>query len=416
MSEGSGNATSGFEAAGQGASFSRPARTAVFAACCYSMMAVSFVNASYPVWMAAIADDLGMGETLTGALLSGPFWGMALAILVAGSLADRWGYRTLFVAGSLVQSSSMLAVSYAPTASIALAGAFLGSFGTGVALVLPTPVACALYPRSRTPVCNLLMSFNSVGAVLVFLLGMFLARWGGTWRQAFRIVAAMVTVYGFAFALLPLPPPVARTVQRTPPRRLLKSKAFLLVLVGNGANAFALVGIGSWLAIYIVKVLDGTPSQGAEALVFYSLAGVAGNWLNAGFSRRWGPRALVVPGGLLGVAGMAVGVAAHAPMMATAGFALMALGTMGLGAALIANAGDRFPDAGASMYSVIFSSGNIACAIAPLAIGVLATLWNSRAAMAVPVAGPVIAAIILMVLLPRRRGSPLSLAADGARP
>ena len=105
MSEGSGNATSGFEAAGQGASFSRPARTAVFAACCYSMMAVSFVNASYPLWMAVIANDLGMGEALAGALLSGPFWGMALAILVAGPLADRWGYRTLFVAGALVQSS-----------------------------------------------------------------------------------------------------------------------------------------------------------------------------------------------------------------------------------------------------------------------------------------------------------------------
>jgi MFS family permease len=380
------------------------------------MMAVSFVNASYPLWMAAIADDLGMDEALTGVLLSGPFWGMAFAILVAGSLADRWGYRTLFVAGSLVQSLSMLAVSYAPTASIALAGAFLGSFGTGVAQVLPTPVACALYPRSRTPVCNLLMSFNSVGAVLVFFLGMFLARWGGTWRQAFRIVAAMVMVYGFAFALLPLPAPLPRTVKRTPPHRLLKSRAFLLVLLGNGANAFALVGIGSWLAIYIVKVLGGTQSQGAMALVFYSLAGVVGNWLNAGFSRRWGPRALVVPGGILGGAGLAVAVAANHPMMAAAGFALMALGMIGLGAALIANAGDRFPDAGASMYSVIFSSGNMACAIAPLAIGVLATLWNSRAAMAVPGAGPAIAAVILMILLPRRRGASLSPAASEARP
>ena len=96
---------SGSEGAAGAAAFSRPARTAVFAACCYSMMAVSFVNASYPLWMAVIANDLGMGEALAGALLSGPFWGMALAILVAGPLADRWGYRTLFVAGALVQSS-----------------------------------------------------------------------------------------------------------------------------------------------------------------------------------------------------------------------------------------------------------------------------------------------------------------------
>ena len=79
------------------------------------------------------------------------------------------------------------------------------------------------------------------------------------------------------------------------------------------------------------------------------------------------------------------------------------LGIAGLGPALMANAGDRFPQGGASMYSLISATGNIGCAVAPLLIGVMAERWGLRVSMGIMAAGPVIAMAILLQLLPRVR-------------
>ena len=390
--------------------YSKGVRYAILAACCYSMMAVSFVNAAHIFWMPDIADELAMSVATSGLFLSCAFWGMALAILVVGPLTDRFGFRPVFAGAAALQALGLLMVAYAPTPASPIAGVCVGSIGTGAALNLPAPLVCLLFPRTRAAVCNFIQSFCSVGAVVVIVLGVVLFGMQWSWREVYRLVALLVLGYGLAFLFLPLPPSTAQDVERTPVRELVRSRPFLLMLAGIAVLAFTTAGVGMWLPAYIEKIVPEPRSIRIRAggMILFSMAGAFGSWLNAALVQRLGARRLVLLGGLLGFVSLLAAVTTDKPITAISCFALMMLGMVGLGPILLANCADRFPSGGATMYSLLFAMGNAACAASPLVIGLLAQLWNLRVAIGATAAGPVIAVVILLALLPRQHASAVS--------
>lgn len=125
-------------------------------AACYGLMAVSFVNAGHSFWIPSIAVDLRMAEAAAALLLSCAFWGMTAAIVLVGPLAERYGYRVIFLAG----------------------------LGTGAVPVAAYPLAFRLYPDSREKLAYILGGSCSVGPVLIAALGMVLLNAHWSWRWA----------------------------------------------------------------------------------------------------------------------------------------------------------------------------------------------------------------------------------------
>jgi len=390
--------------------YSRLVRGAILTACCYSMMAVSFANACHPFLMPDIADALKMGNATKGLFLSCAFWGMGVALLVAGPLADRTGFRPVFAGAAVLQALGLLMVGHAQSPAFAIAGACVAGIGTGAALNLAMPLVCLLFPRARAAVCNFLQSFCSVGAVVVIALGLILFGMQWDWRGIYRLVAVLVLGYGVAFLFLPLPRSTAQDVKRTPVRQLVRSTPFLLMLAGMAVVSFTTAGVSQWLPVYVEKMVQGPRSIGIRGagLMLFSAAGALGNWLTAALVQRFGARRLVLLGGLLGFVSLLVAVSTTHPIMAICFFALLMLGMVGMGPILLANGADRFPGGGATMYSLLFTMGNAGCVASPLAIGLLAELWNLRAAFATMAAGPVVSVLILLALQTRHGASAVS--------
>ena len=139
-------------------------------------------------------------------------------------------------------------------------------------------------------------------------------------------------------------------------------------------------------------------------MILCGAVGALSMWANSALSQRLGTRCLSMIGGLLSVAALLVAAMTTHTMVVIGCFALLMLGMSGLGPVVLANAGDRFPAGGVSMYSLLFAMGNLGCAVGPLVIGLLAELWNLRVTMAMLAMGPVGAALVLLTLLPRRSG------------
>jgi len=390
--------------------YSRAVRGAILAVCCYSMMAVSFANACHPFLMPEIAESLGMGNAAKGLFLSCAFWGMGLALLVAGPLTDRVGFRPVFAGASVLQASGLLMVGHARSPALAIAGACVAGIGSGAVLNLPIPLVCLLFRRARAAICNFLMSFCSIGAIVVVALGFMLLSMQWDWRGVYRLVSVLVLGYGLAFLFLPLPQSTVADVERTRVRQLVVSAPFLLLLAGMFVVSFSTAGVGQWLPAYVDQIAEGTGSIGIRAagMMLFAAAGASGNWLTAALVQRFGPRRIVVTGGLVGFASLLVSAWTTHPVTAIILFALLMLGVIGMGPILLANAADRFPSGGATMYSLLYTLGNAGCATSPLAVGLLAELWHLRAAFATMAATPLLSVLILLALLPRRGGSAVS--------
>ncbi|MFH1006824.1 MAG: MFS transporter [Candidatus Latescibacterota bacterium] len=368
--------------------------------CFYGMMTVSFTNAGHIFWLPSIAADLGLGGAASGLFLSGAFWGMVAAILVAGPLADRYGFRALLVASALCQATSLLWVSHTQTAGAAFLAVGLGSIGTGTILALATPVAFLLYPHARLRVSNLVQSFCSVGSVIVIAIGLLVSHQAWVWREAYRLTALLVVPYGVAFLLLPLPKSGSGEGVCRKSGDLLRDNSFRLLLIALFLIAFIQVGVGLWLPSYMETVVGGTRTASGVGMIFCGAAGALGMGLNSFLVERLGTRRLCVIGGAMSVVALLSIAIATDTAIVIGCFLLLMLGMSGFGPAAVAHAGDRFPAGGASMYSLLFATGNLGCAVAPLVIGSLAEAFNLRVTMALMAMGPVAAVLLLLKLFP----------------
>ena len=202
-----------------------------------------------------------------------------------------------------------------------------------------------------------------------------------------------------------LSPPDARChgLEQLEVRQLIRRGPYLLMLFGILVIGATMIGVTGWVPSYIKTVLRQTDRFAAAGVVLVAVAGILGNWLNLGLSRRLGPRYLSLVGGLLAFAALLIAPLTMQPVLVVSCFALFSLGMAGLSPAILANCGDRYPAGGATMYSFLMAAGNAGAAVGPFMIGLVAQFSNLRIAMTAMAVGPAIAVVVLLILLPRRR-------------
>ena len=380
----------------------RGPRWAILAACCYGMMTVSFVNAGHAFLLPSVSQSLGWGEAISGLFFSFAFWGMVVAILIAGPLTDRYGFRALFLASVLCQSIGLLIISSASTGLLACIGACLASFGTGTVMVVATPLVFRLYPKTRHGIINLLASFCSVGAIVVVLVVLVLLDRSWGWQGIYRLLAMLVVPYGLAFLFLPLPDARCHGLDTVRVRQLITRGPYLLMLLGVFVISATMIGVTGWVPSYIRTVMRQTDRLVAAGMVLGALGATLGNWLNAGLSRRLGPRYLSLIASLLASVALLMAMMTMQPVFAICCLVFFSLGMAGLAPAILANCGDRYPSGSAKMYSLLHAAGNAGAAAGLFTIGLLSQFSNLRIAMTSMAVGPAIAIAVLLILLPRR--------------
>ena len=376
----------------------------VLAVCCAGMFTISFGTAAPALCLPTLGNDLHLDRVQEGMFLASPAAGVMIGVLLAGPLADRLGPAPLLLLGSILQCAGLWWISLAHGLSHLVIGGVLMGMGGGMPDALATPIACLARPDRRSGVANLLHAFFGVGVICVVPFILLITHLGGSWRLVFRILGMAALPYGLLAAFLDMPRVVHQGDTRLPTRRLLARPAMwglLTIIFLGGATE---LGPSGWLPTF-VQSAGGGPNSAALSLLLFGVMLVIGRLGASKLAHRTGALRLIA---LAAVACVALSLAASlAGVIGSPVAIITALSLLGLGVSVVwpttlGSAGDRFPQAGASMYGALSAAGNAGCVVGPYVIGVVADRWGLSVGMAVLAIGPASAAVLAMLL--RRPG------------
>jgi len=369
----------------------------VLATCCLAMLSIGVVTNIPALCLTAIADELRLDSAQSGLFLSCAFWGLVVSIPVAGPAADRWGFRYLLIGSAALQVSGLLVVSHSHGTWQVCLGAGITGLGTGILDALLTPLACAAYPKARARTANLLHAFYPIGMFLLVLMFLGLMRVQWSWRTIYRLMIVASVPYAIFFMLIPLPRHSHEGSTRMPGRRLIRRGAFRFLLVAIFLAGVTELGPSQWLPAYVEQAAGSARSAGALGLLLLGLMMAVGRLGNSWLARRAPPQRLIAAGATLSVMSLVLAALPAGTSFTIGCLGMLGLSVSGMWPSLLSLAGNRFPEAGASMYSLLSTSGNLGGLVGPLAIGLVAQGSGLRVGMATLALAPAMVLVLLAI-------------------
>jgi MFS family permease len=185
-----------------------------------------------------------------------------------------------------------------------------------------------------------------------------------------------------------------------PARRFVLPTVALLGIVAIGFFSEFIEGsVNNWSALYLSTIRQLSNAEAANGLVMFSLVMTVCRLGGGPVVSRLGERTLIVAGGVLAAAGIAVVLLAPAPQLSPIGFGIVALGISNIVPVLI-GAASRTPGmAPGAAVAAMFSAITLGYLTAPPAIGVIAQYFGLAAGIAL--LGCAGAAIVLIAALRR---------------
>jgi MFS family permease len=381
-------------------------RRLITALCCSCMFTGSFMMVGPATCLGAIAVDLGLeSEAQKGLFLSAPLWGLGVLMLPSGWLADRLGFRLLLFISSLLQALSMGLVSIAQELWVVLMANFMTGVGRGMVAAPMTSLLCALYPERRTQVTSLLHGFYYVGLIFALALILGLLELESTWRTIFQVLGLLVLSYGIAalFVALPGPSRAAEQAGRTPLREIVRWPAFLLLAASIFFCSATEMGPANWLPYFIEQAAGASQTLSIVGLMIFGLIMAVGRISTGVVVQRWGAKRFFFGAGLV----CSTSLVLMAFPMGTGGtiflMSVLGLGISGVFPTILGYAGDRFPQAGASMFALLVCVAIVGGLLSPLGVGVAADAFGLRPAMGLLAVAPLMFMVLpLLIREPRR--------------
>ncbi len=371
-----------------------PRRT-IFAVCILSMLTGCFASVGPATCLTSIADDLNMDQVDKGILLSFSFWGSAPTVLLSGVLSDRWGFRLVMVSSAVLQSCGLVLASRASHYHELLVGVLILGCGRGLVMPILTAIISTLYPRRRTQSMNLLHGFYPVGVVLTITIILVLLKLDWSWRHVFCVLAVLVLPYGVAVLPIKLPSRANETPDRMPIIQVLRNPVFALLALGTFSAGLTEIGTTTWLPDYIEETAGRTTSEGGMILMLFALTMAVGRFCASAMGHRFGPQLLFNSGALVCIGGVLLVSVVQPFWLMIVCFCVLGFGVAELMPTAFASGGDRFPRAGAAMYSILVSCAMFGGAVGPMVIGFVADAVGLRMAMATLAVAPVLAISVM---------------------
>ena len=262
-----------------------------------------------------LTHALGLSRAELGLLTSAIWGGMLIGMLPFGMLVDRYGERSMLLAGGALLSGSLLIASRT------------GGFQPLVVMLVPAAIgaSCAspggtralaawFEPRLRGTAMGIRQMGVTAAGVLaaVILPPIALAL---SWRAAFVTVAVLALAAMLAFVLLYREPPAATRAVRTrfDVRTLLRSRTWVAATAYGWVFMGALGCVVAYLAASLNQDAGLSPVRAALLLAVLQVGGMAGRLGYGVLSDRLGSRGAVmtVSAALAVLACLAMGLLGH---------------------------------------------------------------------------------------------------------
>ncbi|WP_067930848.1 MFS transporter [Alicyclobacillus kakegawensis] len=260
----------------------------------------SMDNALLSFVLTSIAALWHLGPSVMGVLGSVSFIGMAIGSAFAGSLADRFGRRTVFMWTILIYSLATGLTAFAGSLAVFIVLRFLVGLGLGGELPVATTYVLESSPESvRGRRVVLLESFWAGGSLLAALISFFVVPWT-SWRIVF-LIGAIPALFTLVLRQSLPETPKFQALQRRSMSRSIATLwrpgilrgtlvTWVLWLVMN----FAYYGMSVWLpSVMTLKGYNLVHSIGYVLIM--TIAQIPGYLTAAWLVEKWGRKRILVP-------------------------------------------------------------------------------------------------------------------------
>jgi fucose permease len=362
-----------------------------------ALVYVAFVSMGLPdgilgaAWP-ALRAELGVGLNDNWPMLALGTCGSALSNFSSGFLLRRWGVGKVLLSTTFLTATVIFGYSIAGSfAVLAVLGFFLGMGNGAIDAGLNHFAAATLSSRHM----NWLHGFWGVGVSLGTLLLSTALALGGTWRQAYFVIAAVQLGLALAFVksrrLLPAPPRETSAHSADAHPALVDTLRLPAAWLSMAAF-FVYCGLETATGLWVASVLhDGrgwtTEAAGLMTTLYWASLTV-GRFLIGAISQRFGARrlvALAIAGALLGTSLIAASSLLTATVEGAAGL-LVALGLLVTGLSLapifpmLMHDTPRLVGARHSVNLIGFqgASAQLGLTSLPILIGALLSLYSTE--------------------------------------
>ncbi|GJE12892.1 MULTISPECIES: MFS transporter [Methylobacterium] len=297
---------------------------------------VGIANATWAPLVPLVKDRAGLDAAGLGLLLLTFGVGSLLAMPSAGAAAARLGFRPVLLAGTLALGLA-LPVLAVGAGLVPLTGALL-LFGAGMGAIdcVMNLQAVVVERASGRPMMSGFHGLYSLGCILGALVasGLLAAGLGAGW-SVLLLVAGIAALFAAAWpGILP-----AGRARGSGPALALP-RGIVLVLGLLCFVVFLTEGSAlDWSALFLIQHRGLDPAWAALGYAAFSVTMTAGRLAGDAIVARLGRRKVVILGGLLAAAGLALSVVVPAWEAALAGYALVGAGCANIVPVLFTAAG-----------------------------------------------------------------------------
>jgi predicted MFS family arabinose efflux permease len=324
------------------------------------------------VHIAVVAESLALDPAPLGFALLNIGLGALIAPPIAAVIVGRLGSRrscAIFALGTMVV---MLGPILAPNFPLLYAATLLTGVVMGALNVAVNTQASEIEKRYGRPIMSTFHGFFSLGGLTAAGLGGALFSLGlSDGRGAVAIVAALVAALIWA-ARGYLPDTVAPNASAKGPGLTLPTAAVLGFAVLGFLSTTVEGSVGDWSALFLTTVKLTTYAEATLGYAMFAAAMTLCRFAGSAVVKRLGDRRVVLFGGLLVAAGMAVVVLAPQPLVSSFGFLVIGIGAANIAPVLI-SAGSRAPGVtpamGVAAVTTALAAGLL---LGPAIIGLLA--------------------------------------------
>jgi EmrB/QacA subfamily drug resistance transporter len=209
-------------------------RHGVLGSMCLALVLVVASVSSVNLALTGISVDLGTTSSQLTWIADGYTVALAALVLPFGALGDRFGRRTLLLAGTILFGLAALAAAGAGSAGALIAWRI--AMGVGAATIMPatlSTITAAFPPAKRSRAVSIWAGFASSGAILGLLGCGLILEWF-SWRATF-VATAIVAAVAFVAALA-LAPNTA-----DPDEAAIDLPGYLLSGIGVGALIYGII-------------------------------------------------------------------------------------------------------------------------------------------------------------------------------
>jgi MFS family permease len=325
----------------------RSART-VLATATAAQSAISLVNFGLPAIGPELAEEFELGLAMLGVVLTAGLLGSGLTLVASGVAVDRYGARTVTLAGTALGTASLAGAAFASGPALLIPLLFLFGVGTSAVPIAGIGAIFRAFPASRRAwALGVRQMAVPLGGITAAVALPPLAHAGGT-RTALLFCAGMLGLLGGVFGIasgdarLPGPERPRAEVRRIlglPGMGRLLLVAGLLILVLQAVLVFAVpaaeaAGLSRFAAGAVFFAIQIT--AGVARVVWGRLADAGGG------SRR--VRTLVEAGWTAAAGGVLFALSLHVgPGAVLPAVILFAFGALGWNALVYVRAGEMAP-------------------------------------------------------------------------